>query len=155
MSALIYVKTVVIPTALAMLPLKMTSPAAAPMLLAIGLQESRFEHRRQIGGPACGFWQFERGGGVRGVLNHPSSKPHIESALTAMGYNFSPDTSYGAIEHNDILACVFARLLLWTLPQALPKHDDADGAWHQYISAWRPGKPHRATWNAFYDQAWA
>ena len=28
------------------------------MLLAIGLQESRFVHRRQIGGPACGFWQF-------------------------------------------------------------------------------------------------
>ena len=37
----------------------MDSAKARVMLLAIGLQESRFEHRRQIGGPARGFWQFE------------------------------------------------------------------------------------------------
>ena len=43
------------------------------LLLAIGLQESRFEHRRQMGnGPARGFWQFETGG-VRGVVNHATS----------------------------------------------------------------------------------
>src|SRR3546814_10617520 len=33
---------------------------AERMLLAIGLQESRFLHRAQIGGPARGYWQFER-----------------------------------------------------------------------------------------------
>jgi hypothetical protein len=41
------------------------SPKARMMLLVIGLQESRFEHRRQIGGPAVSFWQVEEGGGTR------------------------------------------------------------------------------------------
>lgn len=51
--------------ALKLLP-SMDSVRARMMLLAIGLQESRFEHRRQLGnGPARGFWQFESGGGVR------------------------------------------------------------------------------------------
>src|SRR5690606_35531315 len=56
--------------AYALLPSRMDSDRATVMLLAIGLQESRFEHRRQIKGPARGFWQFERGGGVRGVMTH-------------------------------------------------------------------------------------
>src|SRR5690606_27518522 len=64
---------VVVP-GLELLPSRMDTPKARLMLLAIGLQESRFDHRRQIGGPARGLWQFERGGGVRGVLRHPSSK---------------------------------------------------------------------------------
>ncbi|OMG90710.1 hypothetical protein [Achromobacter xylosoxidans] len=37
---------------LALLPAAMDTPAARVMLLAIGLQESRFVRRRQIGGPA-------------------------------------------------------------------------------------------------------
>ena len=41
--------------ALALLPAAMNTPQARCMLLAIGLQESRFVHRRQIGGPARGF----------------------------------------------------------------------------------------------------
>ena len=36
--------------ALALLPAAMNTPQARCMLLAIGLQESRFVHRRQIGG---------------------------------------------------------------------------------------------------------
>ena len=48
------------------LPDRMLSDEAVTMMLAIGYQESRFEHRRQIRGPARGFWQFEHGGGVVG-----------------------------------------------------------------------------------------
>lgn len=53
--------------ALAMLPARMRSDAAEVLLLAIGLQESGLIHRHQIGGPAHGLLQFERGGGVRGA----------------------------------------------------------------------------------------
>ena len=53
------------------------------MLLAIGLQESRLTHRRQIGGPARGLWQFERGGGVAGVLRHAASRDHALSVCDA------------------------------------------------------------------------
>jgi hypothetical protein len=43
-----------IAAALSLLPDRMTSPEAVVQMLAIGLQESRFEHRHQIGGPAHG-----------------------------------------------------------------------------------------------------
>ncbi len=142
--------------ALRILPEKMDSHAARAMMIAIALQESRIEHRRQIGGPARGYWQFELGGGVRGVLTHPASKPYIQDVLAAHDYDPTspPDACYAAIEHNDILAAAFARLLLWTLPGALPARGDADEAWAQYIEAWRPGKPHPETWPDFYRQAW-
>ncbi len=154
MTSLEYIKTLVFPAAFGLLP-RMDSPEARAMLVAIGLQESRLTHRRQLGGgPARGFWQFEFGGGVRGVLNHIATRPLIQDVLETMQYDFLPDSSYEAIQHNDVLACCFARLLLWTVPQSLPRKGDANGAWNQYISAWRPGRPHRQTWDAFYDQAW-
>jgi hypothetical protein len=142
--------------AMQLLPERMDTPAARAMMIAMALQESRIRHRKQIGGPAVGYWQFEQGGGVRGVLNHPLSKPHIQTVLRALDYAPESDSAacYAALPHNDILAAAFARLLLWTLPSALPGKGDAQGGWDTYISAWRPGKPHRATWDAFYLQAW-
>ena len=141
--------------ALRLLPVEMSSPAAMAMMVAIALQESRAMHRHQLGGPAHGYWQFEQGGGVRGVLHHPASKPHIRSVLAALDYDTVDEhICYAAIEHNDILAAAFARLLLWTLPQGMPPIDDPIAGWKAYIDAWRPGKPHRATWDEFFDQAW-
>ena len=143
------------PVAMSFLPAKMDSPEAKAMLFAIGMQESRFRHRRQVGGPARGFWQFELGGGVRGVLNHPSTSHHIKAILDVLQYDNEPLNSYQAIEHNDILACCYARLLLWSLPQSLPMKGATERAWNMYLSAWRPGKPHRSTWDAFYLEAWS
>lgn len=144
--------------ALAILPWKMSGHPAWAMLLAIALQESRIEHRRQIGGPARGFWQFERSGGVAGVLSHQATAGPIRSALDALSYpawHWTPELCYKAIEHNDVLAAAFARCLLWTFPQPLPGPQDHDEGWRQYAWAWRPGKPHRQTWDGFYRQAWA
>lgn len=143
------IRSVVIPAAFTMLPAAMSSPEAVRMLLAIGWQESRFLHRRQLGGPARGFWQFETSG-VRGVLAHPESKKPVRDALMLLRYPYEP-TPHGchaAIEHNDLLACVFARLYLWTLPDPLPH--TADAAWRQYLAVWRPGKPHPDSWG----EAW-
>lgn len=137
----------------ALLPPVMDSPEAKAMLMAIAMQESRFDERRQIGGPARGFWQFEKGG-LRGVLEHKESKPLIYSVLDRLDYDHSLLTSYTAIEHNDVLAFAYARCLLWTLPDPLPGQTEAAEGWRQYIEAWRPGKPHRGTWDAFYQQAW-
>lgn len=150
-----YLHAHVLPAAMSLLPPAMDTTAARAMLLAIALQESRCCHRRQIGGPARSFWQFEIGG-VRGVLSHKASKPHVASALAALAYPVTDDatTPYTAIEHNDVLACVFARLLLWTLPSALPGKDDAEQGWQQYLAAWRPGKPHRGSWDQWYGIAW-
>lgn len=136
-----------------LLPSRMASDAATVMLLAIGLQESRFEHRRQIGGPARGFWQFERGGGVKGVLNHPSSRSYALDVCSERGVLATPTAVYERLEGDDVLAACFARLLLWTDTPPLPPVPHAPAAWSLYTRTWRPGKPHRDTWDALYAKA--
>ena len=136
-----------------LLPARMESREATVMLLAIGLQESRFENRRQIGGPARGFWQFERGGGVAGVLRHPASRDAALKVCDARGVSPVPEQVYQRLEFDDVLAAAFARLLLFTDPAKLPKPGDADGAWQLYLRTWRPGKPHPHTWPELYAQA--
>lgn len=146
--------------ALALLPTRMDTPAARVILLAIGLQESRFTHRQQIGGPARGFWQFEKGtrasrGGVWGVFLHMVSKGYVSVLCRARSVACDPDAIYAALEYDDVLAAGVARLLLWTDPKALPAIGDADAGWSLYLRTWRPGRPHPKTWPALYAQAMA
>lgn len=162
-----------IPAAYSLLPDGMRSDKATAMLLAVGLQESDgFTARRQYNrGPAHGFWQFERAGGVKGALTHPASKDAADAVIDALRYRLPKATParqalevFEAITHNDTLACCLARLLLWTLPVPLPGRDDVSTAWHQYVEAWRPGAVTRgtdaqrttlrATWNHHYAEAW-
>lgn len=138
-----------------LLPQKLNTPNAKAMLIAIGLQESRFQYRRQMNdGPARGFWQFEQGGAVRGVLNHAVTRGLARGLVERLGYDDYPATVWNAIEHNDLLAMGLARLNLLWLPFALPEPDKPDEGWKQYYEAWRPGKPHRETWDAYYCRAW-
>lgn len=146
--------------ALGLLPKHMGSPQARVMLLAIGLQESRFEHRRQLVGtpprpvgPATGFWQFERGGGVKGCMIHPASKDHLKALCITRGVVFEAMAIWKALQTDDVLAAGLARLLLWTDPHKLPAVNDVDGAWKLYLRTWRPGKPHVRTWASFHKTA--
>jgi len=131
----------------------MDSPKARILTLAIGYQESRFEHRRQIGGPARGFFQFEQGGGVRGVLTHKASAYDATKICHARGVGSSTKEVYERLEHDDILAACFARLLLWTDHRPLPMIGDVEGSWDYYERNWRPGKPHPDTWGDMYQRA--
>jgi hypothetical protein len=151
---------VIIGAGLATLPHQMDTPAARVMTLAIGLQESRFTHRFQVvagkpqaKGPARGFWQFERGGGCVGVLTHPASRYWMHRVCGLRGCKPTPDALWRTIENDDVLAAAAARLLLFTDPKRLPALGDEAGAWALYIRVWRPGKPHRKTWPALYQQA--
>ncbi len=138
----------VIKPGLALLPEKMNTTEAVAMLLAIGKQESRFEHRKQINGPARGFFQFEKGGGVRGVMKHPATKRTIQDVIFRLGVN--ADDCYDCLATDDALATVFARLLLYTHSKPLPSlASDPEESWQYYIDTWRPGKPHRETWDQF------
>jgi hypothetical protein len=139
--------------ALRLLPPAMSSIEAEAMLLAIGLQESRLAHRRQIGGPARSYWQFEFTG-CSGVLTHHASRDHAERLCQQLDVYPRAGVVHAALEYQDVLAAAFARLLLWTLPTSLPKREQADTAWQQYQSAWRPGKPHPQTWPELYALAW-
>lgn len=152
--------------ALALLPKAMDCLRSRVLLLAIGLQESRFMHRFQkvagqpyAKGPARGFWQFElgsqsKGGGVWGVYLHQTSRFWLSQLCAARRVPFRPGDIWQAIEHDDVLAAGLARLLLFTDPKVLPSVDDADGAWGLYAyRTWRPGRPHRETWDAFHKSA--
>lgn len=148
--------------ALVLLPVAMDTPEARVQLLAIGLQESRLQHRRQLVGnpprpvgPAKGLWQFERRGGCKGVVEHPASRYWMHRVCAARGVTFTATAIWHAIEHDDVLAAAAARLLLFTDPRRLPDLGDEAGAWNLYMRAWRPGKPHRGTWPDLYAQALA
>lgn len=143
-----------------LLPARMWSDGATVMLLVIGLQESRLVHRRQLVGhppkpigPAKGLWQFERGGGVAGVLGHPASRAHAERICRLRLVEPNSFAVWDALETDDVLAAAFARLLLWTDPQPLSGLDDVGRAWDYYLRNWRPGKPHLDTWPAFHQRA--
>ncbi|MBO9647345.1 MAG: hypothetical protein J7605_02460 [Variovorax sp.] len=140
---------------LAMLPLPMDTPNARLMLLTIGRQESRFRFRRQQGGgPARGFWQFEQGGSVKGVMNHPATCGHAHRVCNELDMAWDRTSIWAAMETNDLLALCFARLNLWWAPGPLPEVGDYDAAWKLYADVtWRPGKPRRETWNRYYDEA--
>lgn len=153
--AVYYVHKHVIPAAFDLLPGRMGSREAHAFLIAIGLQESGFDFRAQQPKPiAVGYWMFEKGGGVQGVLTHRSTAATIRSVLATLNYVPMAADCYQAIEHNDVLACVFARLLLWTLPGPLPSIAQPERAWLQYMQAWRPGKPHPETWDGHFAEAW-
>lgn len=129
---------------------------ARRFLLAIALQESGLRHRRQVvggteSGPAASYWQFERGGGCRGVLSHKASSQHMRRICT--DYNIDPteQSLWEAMRYQDIVAAAAARLLIYTLPPPLPA--TAEQGWRQYIEAWRPGKPHPSTWAGHWQTA--
>ena len=104
-------------------------------------------------GPANGWWQFEVAG-VRGVLQHHSTRPSILQQLVALEYPEKPKVIHKALQYDSQLALIFARALLWTVPHSLPGEGEVDRAWEQYLSAWRPGKPHPQTWESNYRTAW-
>lgn len=143
------------------------------MLLAGGLQESLFKHRRQLVGsppkpvgPAKSYWQAEQGGGmVAGLLRyHDDRVRDLAVGLCAVrGVDPSPREVWDAIEHDDVLAAGLARLLLYTDPARLPGLGDKEGAWQLYLRTWRPGAFNRGTaakraelrqkWAKYYAQA--
>lgn len=130
---------------------------ARRFLMAIALQESALRHRRQVvaggeeNGPAASFWQFEKGGGCVGVLTHKSVAARMRTICN--DYNVQPTSAglWEAMRYNDVVAAAAARLLIYTLPSGLPKTEKQ--GWEQYISAWRPGKPHLSTWAANWGAA--
>lgn len=146
--------------ALKLLPVKMDTDAARVMLLAIGLQESRMMYRFQKvpnrpydKGPARGLPQFERGG-VAAVMGHPACKDLALAVSKARGVPFDSSLIHARMEFDDVLAFAFARLLLWADPKPLPGVDaDHETAWQCYLRCWRPGKPHRETWDQFHADA--
>lgn len=135
---------------LALLPPQMGTRPTRIMLIAINGQENPRRLEQQVGGPARGDYQFEKGGGVKGVMTHAASKDHCKTVCKARGVQFDADAIYEAIGTDPILAAALARLLLWTDPKPMPAAGDEKGGWALYERVWRPGKPHPDRWAANY-----
>lgn len=134
-----------------LLPQKLDGHAARTLIAAYGYQETKYATRYQYGGgPARGYWQFELGGGVKGVMTHKSSAALARKVCHARGVPFVRATVWAALATDDVLAAAFARLLIYTDPFELPT--TSEGAWEMYAKRlWRPGKPHPETW----QESWA
>lgn len=149
-------KSYVIPAALALLPEKMNSPEAKALLTAICLQESGFKHRKQIGGPALGFFMWELPQ-VGLVLRHEVIGPMALKVLADLAYSVGAppfENIHAAMQHNDILQCAFSRLMLWPDAAPLPQRGDVQGSLATYLRVWKPGRPHPEKWPANWAQAW-
>lgn len=132
---------------------KYDGPGVRLQMLTTALQESNLEYRRQMGdGPAKSFYQMERGGMVNSLLNHPSNRIR-STALAACAWRGVQPVAmdvWNAIENDDVLASVLARLGYLADPQPLPEVGNVDAAWLCYLRNWRPGKPHPEKWPALY-----
>lgn len=127
-------------------------------LLAIAMQEcgpnlnARYQNSPSTSpGPAHGWWQFEQGGGVKGVLNHSAVKDWASKLCSECAVVVQEAAVWRAIEGHDDLSTGFARLLLYTDPKPLPTTQQ-DG-WDYYQRNWRPGKPHPENWAANWSAA--
>jgi len=157
-----FLEEAIIP-AMALLPKTLDSDRSRVMLMAIGLQESGLRVRWQIidpvvpetKGPARGLLQFERGGGVRGVMRHPATMHLASDVCRAREVPFEERVVWVALERDDILAAALGRLYLLTDPQPLPALGDVQAAWECYKRNWKPGKPHPEAWPQNYANAFA
>ena len=155
------------PLAFKVLPERMDSKDAWRMLTAVALQEGRFSTRMQHeGGPARGWFQFERIG-VEEVARHRASAPVLRQALDQLGLGqvatrlrqsgkqrtTGVTQLYNGLAFSESVAVVVARLALWRHPDALPGPNDSAIAWQQYRHIWRPGKPHHETWGSCWAHA--
>lgn len=129
------------------------SPAGRVLTMAIAGQESAWAARRQIGGPARGYWQFELGGGVDDVFRVTGRQ--LATVCAALDVPYDSRVVFEAMAWNDTLACAMARLLLWIDPAPLPAIGETEAAWQYYLRRWRPGAPHRHSWDARYGAALA
>lgn len=146
--------------ALNLLPPVMNSFPAVVQLCATSIQESRIEHRKQIGGPAVSFYQFEKIG-IKDVLERPTSRQHAIKACEVFDVAPTVNDVYAIFQktEGDILASVFARLNYWNERSPLPSLTTPPttreaAAWAYYIKVWRPGKPHLSSWPMAYWRAY-
>jgi hypothetical protein len=148
---------------LALLPAKMDSLQASVLLYCTSRQENPQRLPQQVNGPAVGDYQFERGGGVRGVMNpaFPTVQAQTRAVCAARGVAFEAGAIYSALKTDPILAAALARLLYYTDSKPLPDVGDEVGAWALYLRTWRPGAYHRqpeelrAKWKKNYADALA
>lgn len=125
---------------------------AAALCYAICGQESGWEHRVQVNGPARSYAQFESIA-VRDVMQRATSKDRCRMLCHELNVDFDAQVIHTAMVQNDLLMLGMTRLNLWNQRGALPSPTLAsqDAAWNYYVNTWKPGKPHPNRWGAHWQ----
>lgn len=145
--------------AMLLLPAKWDSLDSRILHAAIGYQESKYLHRRQVikvggvlkeAGAAASYWQMENGrlAGINGVLTHKASTKHAQHVCDALAVKPERMAVWERMATDDVLGAAFARLLMYTDPHRLP--GSTQEGWELYQRVWRPGRPHPETWGKSY-----
>lgn len=155
---------------LALLPEPLRTLDAKVQLYATSVQENPARAPRQLIkkdgklqpiGPAAGDYQFEKTGGIRGLVNFKSARLQkmLSGVCKARKVAESVDALFDAIQVDPVLAAALARLLYYTDSGALPKAGAEQYAWAVYLRTWRPGAYERdpeglrAKWSQSYAEA--
>lgn len=159
-----------IDSGLAQLPESLRTLDAKVQLYATSIQENPTRAPRQIIkkdgklqaiGPAAGDYQFEKTGGIRGLINFKSDRLQqmLSEVCKARKVAVAVDALFDAIQVDPVLAAALARLLYFTDSGVLPKAGAEQYAWEVYLRTWRPGayerdpKGLRAKWSKSYAEA--
>ena len=140
--------------AMALLPAHLTCAESKAMLIAIAMQSSQFSFRRELMGHDRSFWALGAQTHIKVVAEHELTRGPIAAVCDALCYDTSVFSAYMAVEHNDILACAYARLLLSLVPGKLPSRDQPQLGWDQYLAVWRPSHPRPEPWPVHFRRAW-
>lgn len=155
---------------LALLPEALRTLDAKVQLYATSIQENPTRAPRQLIkkdgrlqpiGPAAGDYQFEKTGGIRGLINFKSARLQqmLDAACLDRKKTKTEDGLFAAVQVDPVLAAALARLLYFTDSGALPKAGAEQYAWEVYLRTWRPGayerdpKGLRAKWSKSYAEA--
>ena len=125
--------------------------AALVLVMAIAGQESDWLARRQNGGPARSFWQFEKAGGVAQLFDEVPKQ--LQAVCDYLEIPYNQTDVFEAMAWNDALAASMCRLLLWQDPAPLPAVGDVQSGWDYYQRNWRPGAPRPDAWPGYYATA--
>lgn len=117
--------------------------AARELLLYTGAAESGYRYRRQIGGPARGYWQMEPATEEDIRRNYFSHRPglwetvkDIAECIGLVGTTITYERMR-SLEHNPYYACAMARVHYLRVPDPLPLAGDLAGQaayWKQHYN---------------------
>lgn len=98
----------------------LASPAAINLVTGIGLAESGYRTRRQVGGPALGFWQMEPATEQDCWTNFLDYRPLLAALVCKLSGRREQEITPQLLLNNDLYAAAMCRVKLYRSPKPLP-----------------------------------
>ena len=101
----------------------LASPAAINLVTGIGLVESGYRTRKQVNGPALGFWQMEPATERDCWVNFLDYRPFLAGLIRGVIHPNQPQSTLLLVD--DTYAAILCRIRLYRSPDPLPSPDCA------------------------------